>query len=137
MALKVKLIRIEDQVVYRVGGVQGLSTLVGHGFVYDDKGYEHGENLEVYVLKPDGINLETDRTVIDVEPPKIDEKNDTNFPVKIRVFSDIPYSAAYNGYRNVVIKKVGENLTAVGACPANSKTCSILPNAIRIKPADD
>lgn len=138
MATKVKLLRIEDQVVYRVGGGQGASTLVGYGFVYDNDGNEHGVELEACVLKSNGLVCE-DANKIKVEQPKPEYKNNTRFEIKITVEPpdpQHPYPANFYGHRKVVIKKKGEALDANGDCPAGSTTCSALLNAIRIKPAD-
>jgi len=139
MAIKVKLLRIEDQVVYRVGGGQGSSTLVGYGFVNDTDGNEHGVELEACVLTSDGLACE-DEQKIEVNQPNKSDVNNTVFPIKISVKIPDPlqpYPPNFYGFRNVVIKKPTEMLDANGDCPAGSKTCSILLDAIRIKPVDD
>lgn len=140
MAIKVKLLRIEDQVVYRVGGGQGSSTLVGYGFVNDSDGNEHGVELEACVLTWDGLACE-DEGKIEVKQPNKSDINNTVFPIRISVKTPDPlqpYPPNFYGLRKVVIKKKGEALDKKGNCPAKSETCSISPDpVIRIKPADD
>ena len=145
--MAVRLSRIEEQVVYRAGGGQGSSKLVGSGFVYDDDGIEHGHDLRACILTTDGSECE-DEVYIEVIQPGSDDKNNTNFRIKITVprypdnDPDYEFPDDFYGEKSVVIKKHLEELVlderdGKYKCPADSPTCSILEKAIRIKPAAD